>query len=72
MNSEIIFENYYKEIGLLKKEVIIQWNSWKKDLLLLVNKSIEKTADLCNAKEHYESFIRQKNKKSVKQSDIIT
>ena len=25
-----------------------------------------------NAKEHYESFLRNKNRKSVKQSEIIT
>ena len=28
--------------------------------------------DLCNAKEHYKSFLRKKNKKYVKQSQIIT
>ena len=28
--------------------------------------------DPCNAKEHYQSFIRKKNTKSVKQSKIIT
>ena len=27
--------------------------------------------DPCNTKKHYQSFIRKKNKKSVKQSDII-
>ena len=26
----------------------------------------------CNAKEHYQSFIIKKNRKSVKQSEIIT
>ena len=33
-----------------------------KDLLLLANKLIENI----NAKKHYQSFIRKKNKKSVK------
>ena len=28
--------------------------------------------DLHNAKEHFQSFLRKKNKKSVKQSEIIT
>ena len=45
----------------------------KKDQLLLANKLIEKKIpDSCNAKEHYQSFIRKKNTKPVKQSEIIT
>ena len=44
----------------------------KKDLLSLANKLIENIPDPCNVKEHYQSFIRQKNRKSVKQSEIIT
>ena len=41
-------------------------------MLLLPNKLIEKIPDPRNAKEHYQSFIRKKNRKSVKQSEIIT
>ena len=44
----------------------------KKRLLLLANTLIEEVPDQCNAKEHYESFLRKKNRKSVKQSQIIT
>ena len=44
----------------------------RKDLLLLSNKLIEKIADPRNAKQHYESFFRKKNMKSVKQSQTIT
>ena len=44
----------------------------KKDLLLLANKLIEKTPGPRNAKEHGQSFRTNKNKKSVKESDIIT
>ena len=40
----------------------------KKDFLLLATKLIEKIPDPHNAKEHYQSFIREKNTKSVKQS----
>ena len=36
----------------------------RKDLLLLANKLIEKVPDTRNAKEHYESFLRKKNRKS--------
>ena len=38
----------------------------KKDLLLLANKLIGKIPDPRNAKEHYESFVRKTNTKSVK------
>ena len=41
-------------------------------MLLLATKLIEKIPDLLNAKEYYQSFIREKNTKSVKQSEIIT
>ena len=44
----------------------------RKDLLLLSNKSIENVHDPCNAKEHFESSLRKINKKSVRQSEIIT
>ena len=44
----------------------------QKNLLLLANKLIEKIPDPRNAKEHYQSFIRKKATKSVKQSEIIT
>ena len=44
----------------------------KKDLLLLANKLIEKVLDPYNAKQHYQSFIRRKNRKSIKQTKIIT
>ena len=42
----------------------------KKDLLLHTNKLIEKIPR--NAKEHYQSFMKKKNTKSIKQSEIIT
>ena len=39
---------------------------------MLANKLIEKISDPCNAKEHYQSSIMRKNRKSVKQSKIVT
>ena len=39
----------------------------RKNLLLLASKLTEKLLDPRNAKEHYESSLRKKNKKSVKQ-----
>ena len=44
----------------------------KERSLLLVNKLMKNVPDLCNAKEHYKLFLRKKNRKSVKQSKIIT
>ena len=43
-----------------------------KDLLLISNKLMKIIPDLCNAKEHYKSFIIKENRKSVKQSEIIS
>ena len=40
--------------------------------MFLGNKLIEKIPDPRNAKEHYQSFIRKKNTKSVNQSEVIT
>ena len=54
------------------RKTFIQWNVWKKLLLLLASKLIEKIPDPCNTKEHYQSFIREKNTKSVKQAKVIT
>ena len=44
----------------------------EKDLFFLVTQLTEKVPDPRNAKEHYQSFIRKKNIKLVKQSKIIT
>ena len=71
--KDIICENYSKRIGLSKEN---SYNTMKrlkkKDLLVLANKLIDKIPDPRNAKEYYQSFIRKKNTKSVKQSKIIT
>ena len=69
---DFIFENYDKRIGLSKENSYYSMKRLKKkDLLLLANKLIEKIRDPRNAKEHYQSFIRKKNTKSLKQSEII-
>ena len=60
---DFLKKNSYYSIKRLKK---------KKVLLLLANKFIENISDPRNAKEHYQSFIIQKKRKSVKQSEIIT
>ena len=40
--------------------------------MLFANKLIQKVPDLCNDKQHYESFLWKKNSKSVKNSETIT
>ena len=70
---DFIFENYYKQIGFSKESSYYSVKRLKRtDLVLLANKLIEKVPDPQNAIEHCESFLRKKNKKSVKQSEIIT
>ena len=62
-----IFENYYKGIVFVKERSYYSMNRLeKKDLLLLATKFIEKIPDTGSNKEHYQSFIRKKNTKSVK------
>ena len=70
---EVIFESYYKKIGFPKENSYYSTKRLeKKDLLLLATKLREKIPDFVNAKEHYKPFIRKRNRKSVKQSEIIT
>ena len=72
--KDFVLENYYKRIGFSKESSYYSVKRLKetKDLLLLANKLIEKMPDPRCAKEHYQSFIRKKNTKSVKQSKIVT
>ena len=63
---DFTFENYYKRIGFSKEGSYYSMKCLKKNLLLLANKLIEKVPDPDNAKEHYQSFMREKNRKSVK------
>ena len=66
--KDFTFENYYKRIGFSKESSYysVKRLKKKKDLLLIANKLIEKTPDPRNAKEHYQSFIRKKISKTVR------
>ena len=44
---------------------------WKKDLILLATKLIEKIADLSNAKGYFNSYLERNNTGLVRQSKII-
>ena len=65
---DFIFENCYKRIGFCKENSYYSKCLKRTDLLLLASKLIEKMPDPRNVKKHYESFLREKNRKSVKQS----
>ena len=68
---DFIFENY-KRIGFVKESSYYSMKCLKrKDLLLLETKLIEKIPDTRIVKEHYQSFIRKKNTKPVKQANIF-
>ena len=54
------FEAYLKQIGFCKENIHYSMKYLEK------NKLIEKLPDPHNAKEHYQSFIKKKNTKSVK------
>ena len=69
MKSETLsLKNIINKFEFLRKAVIIHSNAWKDIFFfLLTNKLIEKRLDSGNANKHYESFLRYKNRKSVKQ-----
>ena len=70
---DFFFENYYKQTGCSKESSYFSMKHLKrKYLLLLANKLMQKVPDPRNAKRLYDSFLRMKNTKSVKQSEIIT
>ena len=75
MKSEILtLKTIVNELDFLKKQLLFNETPEKKDLQLfaIVCKLTQKIPDLCNAKEHYQSFIRKKNTKSGKQLKVIT
>ena len=61
-----------KELNFIKKAVIIQWDTKKKNRFIIVHKQINrKTPDPHNADEYYQLFSRKKKRNSVKQIEII-
>ena len=68
-----IFENYYKRFVFSKGDSYYSMKRLKKkDLWLFAHKLIEKVPNPHNTKEHYESYLRKKPRKLVKQSETIT
>ena len=60
------------ELDFLKNQLEFSEKLDYKDLLLLANKLTKNIPDPRNAKEHFQSLIIKKNRKSVKQSEITT
>ena len=72
MSVNFINENYYKQIEFSKEDSYrslkrSKKKKKKKELLLFENRLIEKVPHTRNAKRSYESFLKKKNRKSVKQ-----
>ena len=65
MKSETVFENYYKQIGFSKENSYYSVKRLKK-IIVTCKQINRKNIYLCNAKKHYQSFIKKKNRKSVK------
>ena len=69
---DFIHETYHKQIGFSKEDRLSFIETiGKNDLLMFATKLIEKVPDPHNAKQHYESFLRKKNRKLVKQSELL-
>ena len=67
---DFILENYYKRIGFVKGGSYYSMKHLKK--IFVASKQInKKIPDPRSSKEHYQSFIRKKDTKLVKQSRLI-
>ena len=55
-----------------RKQLLFNETLEKKRFIVAHKQLIGKIPDPCNAKEHYQSFLRKKNRKLIKQSGIIT
>ena len=73
MKSESLsLEIIINKLDFLEKTVLFTEIHEKKDLQFFATKLTEKISDPHDVKEELQSFIRKKNTKSVKQSNIIT
>lgn len=52
---------------MLKETVIIPWKVWKKDLWLLAIILNGKIVNPSNAKKYFNSYLKRRNRKLVKQ-----
>ena len=73
MNSETLFlKTYCKRFGFIKESTYYSMKHWKKRSVIACNQINEKKADPSNAEVYYNSYLKRKNTKLVKRSNIIT
>ena len=53
-----LYENYYRQIGFPKENSYYSMKRLKKDLLLLATKLREKIPNDSNAKEYYQTLLK--------------
>ena len=71
--KDFFFETFCRLIGFTKESSYYSVKHQKKKVLLfLASKLIKQIPDASNSKEHYQLFLKNKNKKSVKLSKVIT
>ena len=64
---DFIFENYYKRIGFARENSYYSKKQKKRDLQLFGTKLMgKKIPNPSNTKEHYNSYLKRTNTKSVK------
>ena len=67
------FENYYRRIEVSKENSYYSFKRHgEKRSTIFSKKTKRKIRDPSNAKEHYQSYLKRKNTKSVKRSKRIT
>ena len=71
-SKSLSLKTIINELDFLKNQLEFSEKLDYKDLLLLANKLTKNIPDPRNAKEHFQSLIIKKNRKSVKQSEITT
>ena len=57
---KFILRTIIYKLDLQKKQLLFNETSEQKDLQFFGMKLTKKTPDLCDAKEHYQSFLRKK------------
>ena len=67
-SKTLFLKTITKTLDFLKRQLLFNETLETRKLLFLANKLMDKIPDPCNSKAHYQSFIRNKNTKSVKQS----
>ena len=60
-------KDFHRWIGFPTKKQLLFYETFEEDLWLLATKLKEKIAEAPNVKQYYQTILKNKNKKSVKQ-----